>query len=105
MKEADKFVIVKIEEGNNIFYKAILGWYGGYLGSDSYKVNSGISKLEEIDDYYLIHGYSGSMYKVYKKSMGFTSLTSQIYDSLKEVAEINNFKIELVENIQDLIIS
>lgn len=43
--------------------KVFAGWYGGFAGSDSWKLNSGITKVR-IDDegHYEFDGYSGSTY-------------------------------------------
>lgn len=45
-------------------------WRGGYLDGDSWRRNSGIKSVEETDDEYLFHGYSGSVYCCRKDSEG-----------------------------------
>jgi len=45
-------------------------WSGGYLYGDSWRANSGIKSVEETDDSYLFHGYSGSVYTCFKHSEG-----------------------------------
>ena len=62
----DNWVIIEIPTENETFYKVLVGWSGGYLGGDSWRMNSGITSYEEKDDYYLFYGYSGSVYKCYK---------------------------------------
>jgi len=47
---------------------------GGYLDGDSWRRNSGIKKIEEHEEYYLIHGFSGSVYKCYKNGEGRISV-------------------------------
>ena len=58
--------IMRIEnDDDEVLYKVLGGWSGGYLDGDSWRINSGIaytSYLEE-DDCYLFHGHSGSIYK------------------------------------------
>jgi hypothetical protein len=51
----DKWVIIKIT-GKDPHYRVFCSWYGGYGGSDSWRMNSGITKLIEEDDYYLFIG-------------------------------------------------
>ena len=51
-------------------YKILGGWSGGYLDGDSWRINSGIERTMEFDDYYEYHGYSGSVYKCYKQNEG-----------------------------------
>lgn len=43
--------------------KVFAGWYGGFAGSDNWKLNSGITQVR-IDDqgHYEFDGYSGSTY-------------------------------------------
>lgn len=57
----DGFVIIK-HEGT---YYVFGGFNGGYGGSDSWRRNSGIVKVEKAGDYYLLHGHSGSTYAVH----------------------------------------
>ncbi len=44
----DKWLMVKLTNKNNEFhYRIFACWYGGYLGSDSWKLNSGVTKMTE----------------------------------------------------------
>jgi hypothetical protein len=52
-------------------YKVFACWYGGYLNGDSWKMNSGITKVTKEEDCYLFKGYSGSVYKCHKDIYGF----------------------------------
>lgn len=81
----DHWVIVKLEgekvpEG--ILYKVLAGWYGGYVGADSWKLNSGITKIVDKGDYYVIEGYSGSRYLCFKDSERMSSYTASIFKDL-----------------------
>ena len=67
----DKWVVVKIEGGEfPLTYKVFGCWYGGYLNGDSWKMNSGITKVTKEEDCYLFEGYSGSIYKCFKGNYG-----------------------------------
>ena len=67
----DKWVVVKITALDNPpVHKVFASWYGGYLGSDSWKLNSGITKVAENTDYYFFDGFSGSCYACRKGSYG-----------------------------------
>lgn len=67
----DKWVVVKIERGEfPLTYKVFACWYGGYLNGDSWKLNSGITKVTKEEDCYLFEGYSGSVYKCHEKTYG-----------------------------------
>lgn len=67
----DKWVVIKIEgEKFPLTYKVFACWYGGYLNGDSWKLNSGITKVTKEEDFYLFGGYSGSIYKCHEKTYG-----------------------------------
>jgi hypothetical protein len=56
----DKWLVVKITgKDTPPIYKVFACWYGGYLGSDSWKLNSGITKVTEEDGYFFFEGSSG----------------------------------------------
>lgn len=81
----DAWHILKIEgykdQKSEPVYKVLAGWYGGYLGSDSWKLNSGITKITDCGEYYDIDGYSGSTYRCYKTVERFTGLMSNMLHS------------------------
>lgn len=52
----------KIQAPNNCYHRILAGWYGGFVGADSWKLNSGVEKIIEQDDHYEVHGSSGSIY-------------------------------------------
>jgi len=62
----DNWVILEIkQEEQDPLYKLLTGVSGGYLDTGSWRINSGIESVEEHEDYYLFHGFSGSIYKCY----------------------------------------
>lgn len=66
-----KWLVIKIEGGDfPLTYKVFACWYGGYLGSNSWKMNSGIAKVTKEEDFYLFEGHSGSVYKCHKDVYG-----------------------------------
>ena len=56
----DRWVIFKLP---NNYYKVFGTWAGGYLDGDRWKLNSGISKVEQDENFYYFIGFSGSCYK------------------------------------------
>lgn len=64
----DNWVIVEIADKDTTFYKVLGGWSGGYLDGDRWRINSGITEVEEKEDHYLFYGQSGSVYKCWKES-------------------------------------
>ena len=86
----DRWLIVKI---NDDLYKVFATWVGGYLQSDSWKMNSGIARVDEDDEYYNFYGYSGSVYSCRKTSYGSTGygydVLSHFKGSIDKVNECN----------------
>lgn len=74
----DRWIVLKITNGEKVIYKVMGGWYGGYLGSDSWRINSGITKVELDGDTYKFYGHSGSVYLCHKNNYGTTMLMSSV---------------------------
>lgn len=97
----DKWVILKITpENKSVWYRLLGGWYGGYLGSDSWQLNSGITKIEDTEHAYLVHGVSGSVYTCYKSSEGMSGYMNQVFDGFVNSTKDSDIKIEVI-SIQD----
>jgi hypothetical protein len=86
----DKWVVVKITgKDYPSVHKVFACWYGGYLGSDSWKLNSGITKATLEDNTYSFEGSSGSVYYCGKHNYGtngygFSVLSGMIERTAKE---------------------
>jgi hypothetical protein len=76
-------MIIKIT-GKDPHYRVFGSWYGGYGGGDSWRMNSGITKLIEEDDYYLFIGSSGSTYACHKDTYGANMYGMGVVESYKE---------------------
>lgn len=82
----DKWCILKIE-GDYPHYRVFGSWYGGYLGSDSWRMNSGITRVEEDENFYYIYGASGSCYNCHKESYGANSYGSIVIAGYEKESE------------------
>lgn len=51
---------------NNELIKVFGCWYGGYGGSDVWRLNSGTERFEEDASAFYAHGSSGSVYTLHK---------------------------------------
>jgi hypothetical protein len=80
----DNWVVLKIKPGKGMFpfYKVLAGWSGGYLDEDSWRLNSGITEVEEDGDYYEFYGESGSVYLCHKEGYGLRMNNDGIYNHL-----------------------
>lgn len=92
----DSWVILKI---NDELYKVLAGWSGGYLSGDSWKINSGIVKIEEHDEYYSIYGESGSIYECHKNIEHLRMSTFPIWKTIqKKLPSVEIVKIEDIKH-------
>ena len=68
--QPDRWVVVKITTPKEHLYKVFACWSGGYTGSDSWKMNSGITRATLVDNRWEFDGYSGSVYSCHKEAYG-----------------------------------
>ena len=82
----DNWVVLKIKEGKDAdpIYKVLGGWSGGYLDGDSWRMNSGITKVVEKHHHYEFYGASGSVYLCGRKRYGLRMNNAGVYNQLKE---------------------
>jgi hypothetical protein len=83
----DAWVIIKITSDSGTFYKVLAGWYGGYANGDSWKINSGITKVDKVDGVYQFSGYSGSSYFCHEDIERLTGLTAGVLASYQKDVE------------------
>jgi len=81
MYEPNNWVVIKIN-GKDPHYRVLAGWSGGYLEGSSWRMNSGITKVEEDDKAYYFSGSSGSTYRCGKQSYGLRHNNAHIYEQL-----------------------
>lgn len=83
----DRWLVLELNKDGETYHKIFGSWAGGYLDGDRWKMNSGITSIEEDDDYYYFIGYSGSCYKCHKKCYGvMTSHHLSILDNMIDKA-------------------
>jgi hypothetical protein len=75
-------IIFKSEEYGDI-EKVFAGWYGGWAGSDSWKLNSGIKSHKVVGDFIEFTGPTGSVYCCHKNSRKMSGYMSQIYSGFE----------------------
>lgn len=85
----DRWVLLEItnQETGDSVQKVFAGWYGGYAGSDTWKLSSGVVATEDRDDYIEFLNSSGSVYKCYKNSLGMSGYMGSVYSSWIKEAE------------------
>ncbi len=87
----DNWVLIKIcAEGEEPLYKVLGGWSGGYFHGDSWRLNSGISKITHDTDLglYHIYGSSGSCYIVSDSTERISGATRSILSRLLGIINV-----------------
>jgi len=94
----DKWLVVKITGPDYPpVHKVFACWYGGYLGSDSWKLNSGSTKTTLIDNHYEFDGSSGSVYFCNVNAYGSNGYGAGVLADIIEKAAKNNITIEVLD--------
>ena len=84
----DKWLVVRITGPDTPpIHKVFACWYGGYLGSDSWKLNSGITRVYEEGHCFMFDGSSGSTYACHKATYGASSYGQGILNNLIDKIE------------------
>ena len=93
----DSWVILKMTNKNETFYKVLAGWSGAYIIGSSWKLNSGITKAEYdvTNNQWRFYGASGSVYVVNNESYGLRMSTADTYTAMKNMYPD---QVELLDN-------
>ena len=93
----DRWVIIKIAcDKFSPVYKVFACWYGGYTGSDYWKLNSGITKVVPEGLRYNFEGSSGSIYSCHKDSYGTNMYGMSVLSGMIDKAVENGISIEIL---------
>jgi hypothetical protein len=76
----EQWVVLTIKDQQQTINKVFAGWYGGYLGNDSWKLNSGNVEEREFNDRWEFTGITGSVYVCYKSAYGLNTYMSGLLE-------------------------
>ena len=79
----DNWVVVKFLD----HYRILAGWSGDYVTPDSWRMNSGITKVEQdpdVKDYLIFYGSSGSAYFCQKDTYCLRMNNAYVWSQLQE---------------------
>lgn len=94
IENPDRWLVIKITPNDDspVIYRIFATWYGSYLGSASWRLNSGIVSVVLDNDIYIFTGHSGSKYLCHKNSYGNTGygagVLSNIIKNAKSLASV-----------------
>lgn len=97
----DRWVIIRITTDTERLYKVFASWSGGYAGSDSWKINSGITHATLINDRWEFAGYSGSVYLCYLNAYGTNFYGNSVLQRMISQAQEQGFNIEIMPESTD----
>jgi hypothetical protein len=92
----DRWTIIRIHTTGQTIYKVFASWSGGYTGSDSWKINSGITRATLVGDRWEFDGSSGSVYSCHKDSYGTNGYGGHVLNGLLEKAEQQGIQIDVL---------
>jgi hypothetical protein len=105
----DNWVVIFLN-GDAPHYRILAGWSGGYLNGDSWRMNSGIVKCEEVTEkytyngkerestYYVFYGSSGSYYKCHKDTYCLRMNNAHVW---KQLQDAHGDKVSLMDEDTD----
>lgn len=104
MHNPDRWVVIEvIEMGGEPIRKVLAGWYGGYGGSDSWKLSSGITEIKEYSDYFEFYNISGSVYKCHKRAYGMSGIMNENFEYWVAYCKSEKLgSVEIVEGYEPL---
>jgi len=96
----DRWVLLEItHKERDPVRKVFAGWYGGFAGSDSWKLNSGVTNVRVDDKHYEFDGYSGSTYHCHANSYGMSGYMASVLAGWREKAPGTQVEIIDLETI------
>jgi len=77
--------------------KVFAGWYGGFAGSNSWQLNSGIASTQRSGDWLEFTGYSGSVYHCHTNNYHMSGLMhSVLHNWLAKAEDLDNTTIRIL---------
>ena len=98
----DRWTVIRIHAPGEVIYKVFASWSGGGLmGSDSWKLNSGIVRATFADPYWEFDGSSGSVYRCHQDSYGTNGYGGHVLSNLIDNAEKQGTQIDVLGSETD----
>ncbi len=94
--QPDRWCVLKIHAPQETIYKVFASWSGGYGGSDSWKLNSGITRATLVDERWEFDGASGSVYSCHKEGYGTNGYGGNVLSNLIDKAQAQGTQIDIM---------
>jgi hypothetical protein len=98
----DRWTVIRIHAPGEVVYKVFASWSGGGLmGSDSWKLNSGITRATFADPYWEFDGSSGSVYRCHRDYYGTNGYGQAVLNNLLSQAKEQDIRIDVLDRETD----
>ncbi len=94
--QPDRWCVLKIHAPQETIYKVFASWSGGYGGSDSWKLNSGITRATLVDQCWEFDGSSGSVYSCHTQGYGTNGYGGRVLSNLIDKAQAQGIEINIM---------
>lgn len=91
-----QFLRISSDQDTDVIVKLFAVWVGGYLTGDSWKLNSGVTKIVKDVDVFHVHGHSGSVYTIFFAQPPMTSYGNEILSKILDSGVRQGIKVELI---------
>lgn len=97
MPDYYQFIRITSQHDTSSITKLFCVWVGGYTQGDSWKMNSGVSKIEKAEHGWNVYGHSGSCYTVFAEGGGnMNAYGSNVLQGIVSKTGALEFNVELV---------
>ena len=93
----DNWVVIKMGV-DDPHYRVLAGWSGSYLNGHSWRMNSGITRVEDAGERFNFYGSSGSCYNCHKDLYRLRMNNFHVWNQLKE---LHSDKVEMMPEETD----
>ena len=99
----DKWLVIKLNYETGSHYRVFGSWYGGWAGSDSWRMNSGITSVTQDDNCYYFSGTSGSTYTCHKSSYGASGYGTRVLEGMIDAQKGHGVDIDILADSTDFL--
>jgi len=93
----DRWLVLRIHTTKEILYRVFATWSGGYGGSDSWQLNSGIVSAQLVDSRWEFSGSSGSVYSCHTDAYGTNGYGGSVLSNMISQAQAQDIQVEVME--------
>lgn len=94
--DAYQFILITPKDSDQSIIKLFSVWVGGYSGTDSWRLNSGVKDIEICPNHVRVYGYSGSCYCIHKVQVHMSAYGSNVLSGIVEQAATVGATIEYI---------